>query len=130
MVEKLSIDEDVVVEKFSAHNFSFPKNKRLLKRREYAYLFRNRKRLIGKYICIDYAFVDQKNCRMGLTVSTRYGKSHERNRFKRCVREAFRLLFPLLPQELQINIIPRHRAKFVSSCEIQEEMHQLIKEIC
>lgn len=126
MEEKSLIDEDVVEEKSSAHKLIFPKSYRILKRRDYAHLFKNRRRLIGKFICIDYIIIPHKYTQMGITVSTRYGKSHERNRFKRCVREAYRLLYPELPNNLRMNVIPRYKAKFVKSTIIKDEMDQLL----
>jgi len=129
MVEKSLTEEDVAEERFSAHKNLFPKANRLRKRYEYVYLFKKSSRLVGKYICLDYLFIPNSNKKLGITVSTRYGKSHERNRFKRCVRESFRHLLSDLPQNICMNIIPRFKAKFAKSTQIQEEIKSLLNSV-
>lgn len=66
--------------------------------------------------------------RLGITVTKRYGKSHERNRFKRMVREAYRLSYRELPVGLDLIVKPRAYAKKASSCVIQKELIQLLLE--
>lgn len=45
-----------------------------------------------------------ENSRLGLTVSRRFGNAVQRNRFKRLVREAYRMN---PPKNLEINVRPR-----------------------
>lgn len=127
MVENSLTEEEDTVEKSSAH--SFPKSNRLRKRSEYKCLFKYGKRIVGSYICVDYLFNKDKIGKLGITVSTRYGKAHERNRFKRCVRESYRTIHSLLPEALKINVIPRNRARFVKSTLIKEEMEKLLRDL-
>lgn len=49
--------------------------------------------------------------RLGLVVSRKCGTSVERNRWKRCLREAFRQSQAELPQGLDLVVIPRPRAE-------------------
>jgi len=127
MAEKSSIEEDATAVKDLPHKFTFPKAHKLLKRYEYVRLFRHSTRLLGKTICVDYLLSKRPTkTKLGITVSTRYGKAHQRNLFKRKVREAFRLIHPNLPENIFINVIPRYKSKFAKSTEIQKELKELI----
>lgn len=59
--------------------------------------------------------------RLGLTVSKRFGNALLRNRFKRLVREAFRLTQYLLPPGLIIHVTPRQNIPMPSFQEILED---------
>lgn len=75
----------------------FPKNARLLKAKEFE-SFGYKKSLAGAFILLSYSTdISPSGPRLGLAVSKKFGKAHERNRFKRLAREAFRLLKPELP---------------------------------
>lgn len=106
-------------------NFKFPKANRLLKRHEFKRVSREGKRLIGRYLCIDCKKAPLS--RLGITASTHYGSSPERNRFKRLVREAFRLNKSYLPHDLELNIIPRKFAKQAMLIDIEEELLRLLQ---
>ena len=86
----------------------FPKSARLHRRCHFLKLMKEGRRLCGSQVRIEY----HKNGRspqpkLGITVSRRYGKAHDRNRFKRIVREAFRQLSPTLPRHLELNVSPK-----------------------
>ncbi len=108
-------------------NSSFPKAVRLLKRIQYLKLARSEVRHTGKWVAIEQRSNGLEVTRLGITVTRRYGKAHERNRFKRIVREAFRLAFPLLPMGIDINIRPRTMACEASSNDIYNELLRLLR---
>lgn len=87
----------------------FPKSARILSRGHYKHLHKNAKRLAGNLVYIDYRTGRSFVPKLGITVSRKFGKAHERNRFKRLVREAFRELYGSLPRDLEINIAPRKK---------------------
>jgi ribonuclease P protein component len=100
----------------------FPKEFRLLSKTDFRAMKVGSKRLVGRALCIDYR--PSKMTRLGITASSRYGSSCERNRFKRLVREAFRLARNDLPC-LELHIVPRQHAKQAKLCDIAAEFKQL-----
>lgn len=104
---------------------TFSKKDRLLKRREYKRLSRDGRRLVGMHICIDCA-KSSKGTRLGITASTHYGNAPQRNRFKRLVREAFRLSRAQIPSGVDLNVIPRKLAKTATFSDIKAEFCRLL----
>lgn len=74
----------------------YPKSARLLTRRAFAKVSRSSQKRNGKWIFIEIRknSSEKISCKLGITVTRQFGKSHDRNRFKRLVREAFRSLLP------------------------------------
>ncbi len=102
---------------------SRPKRARRLKKRAEFQSFKKGTRLAGRFLCIDFK---ESTCfAFGITASCRYGNSPERNRFKRIVREAIRTSLPLLPETVELHILPRQKAKGAKMQELQEEILQL-----
>jgi len=84
-------------------------------------------------MCVDWGrspFRNAKGSRLGVTASTQYGDAPERNRFKRLVREAFRLSRAQMPVGLDLNVIPRKLAKSATFADIQAELCRLVKSLC
>lgn len=102
----------------------FSKAVRLRTRGEFKKVAREGKRLVGRYLCVDY--LPAKTARLGISASGKYGSSPERNRFKRLVREAFRQSYAKLPS-LDLNVIPRQCAKEASCSNIADELLRLFK---
>lgn len=103
-------------------SLKFSKDSRLLKRWEFNKVIREGKRLVGRFLCLDYR--PSKRGRLGISASTKYGNALERNRFKRLVREAYRLTS--LPS-WEIHVIPRQCAKSAKYSDIQNELALLIE---
>jgi ribonuclease P protein component len=80
----------------------------VLRRSHFSYLMRQGRHFSGSEIRVEYRRQSKTlSPKLGITVSRRYGKAHERNRFKRVVREAFRELYPTLPKDLELHISPK-----------------------
>ncbi len=105
--------------------FGFSKKERLLTRQDFKRISREGKRLVGVCLCIDC--LKSPRARLGITASGRYGNSPERNRFKRLVREVFRLHKTMFPRGYEINVIPRKLAKTATLAEIKEDLLNCLK---
>lgn len=95
----------------------FPKAVRLRKRCDYVQLAKSNYKKVGQWIIIDIRSLPsllKPILRLGITVTRKYGKAHDRNRFKRLVREAFRLSYQEIATHLitsiEINVRPRCKA--------------------
>ncbi len=106
---------------------SFPKSARLRKRKEFLRLHKAGKRLVGRLVCLDVAKGLSPDPRLGISVSVKYGNSPERNRFKRMVREAFRIAYDQIPSFLDLHVVPRQLSKTSSSPAILQELLTLLK---
>ncbi|QLH37536.1 MAG: ribonuclease P protein component [Parachlamydiaceae bacterium] len=82
--------------------------------------------LLGAWITIECSSNHTSLTRLGITVSRRFGKAHERNRFKRIVREAFRRCYDSLPKGMDLVVKPRTRAKEAASSHIEADLLGLV----
>lgn len=102
----------------------FTKAMRLRSRREFQRVSKEGKRQVGRFLCVDLR--PAQKSKLGISASSRYGSAPERNRFKRLVREAFRLSYSNLPP-YELNVIPRQCAKQATARDILDELIKLIK---
>lgn len=107
----------------------FPKSARLLTSSQYKFLHRNSMRHFGASLQIDFRQGRTFLPKLGLTVSKKFGKAHDRNRFKRVVREAFRELYKSLPSGLEINISPRKSGPLLTRQAVLLELQSLLAKI-
>ena len=85
----------------------FSKKERLLKRREFQLVFDNGERFGNNQLKIYALSNGDSVSRLGLVVGRKFGNSPKRNRFKRILREAYRLNKGLLNNGADIVVIPR-----------------------
>lgn len=78
---------------------------------------------------VDYSVRNTPLTRLGVTVSRRYGKSCHRNKFKRRIRETFRLSYPRLAKGYDLNIRPRSAALTAPFSDIKDEFIHLLRNL-
>lgn len=94
---------------------------RVLTRYQYQRIAQDYKRYVGYWVIIDARKTKQPLTRLGITASRHYGIAVERNRFKRVVREAFRLCRQHLQAGFDLNVKPRQTARKAKPADIQAE---------
>jgi ribonuclease P protein component len=108
---------DVVAQR--AH--AWTKDRRIRRRRDYIATQSAGSRIVlGKCILLLRARSDAGPARLGITVTRKFGDAVRRNRAKRVVREAFRQLPGLLPDGIDLVVIPKSAQEF-STPELLEE---------
>jgi ribonuclease P protein component len=80
------------------------------------------RRYNGKWIVVEIRANQLTQPRLGVTVTKRYGKSHDRNRFKRIVREAFRLCRQNFNIGLDLNVRPRSIANEAKTDDVLRDL--------
>lgn len=110
MEEKSSIAEEDKEENAlqQLKSVKFPKAARLLNKKQFQKIIKDGRRLYGDTVSMQYTSKDSAlSPKLGITVSRKFGKAHDRNRFKRVVREAFREYASKLPSGTVVHVLPR-----------------------
>ncbi|MCG3137682.1 MAG: Ribonuclease P protein component [Phycisphaerae bacterium] len=74
------------------NNYRFPRKFRLIRQTDFSRIYQQRCRQQGQLATIYIAANGLEQCRLGLSVGRRLGGAVVRNRHRRLIREAFRLL--------------------------------------
>ena len=113
-----------IPQNFCGRVLGFSKSKRLRHRAEFRKIATCGKKLSGKYLILECC--QGPSLKLGISASSRFGPAVQRNRFKRLVREAFRLIQWELPQGCQMHVIPRKMALEASLEIIRSELLALL----
>ena len=107
----------------------FLKLYRLKKKKDYQRVLSFHRSQKGSFFIMDYYFGDSQNPKLGISASTKFGSSPERNRFKRLIREIFRKDFSFFPKNIEMNIKPLVQAKDATFLQIEEDWKNSINQI-
>lgn len=66
--------------------------------------------------------------RLGITATKKIGNAVERNRAKRVLKEAYRLLEPVLPCGFDIVLVARRKTVFVKTQTVQDALRRALME--
>jgi ribonuclease P protein component len=94
--------------------FLFPKTARLRKRGEFLALSGRSRQFYGTVVVIQWKKNNEGKLRLGITIPKKFGQAVYRNRFKRLVREAFRLTMVNMKCGIDCNAYPRKRFDFLT----------------
>lgn len=107
----------------------FSKKERLLKRNEFQQVFDKGERYGNDQLKI-YALSNGGSVsRLGLVVGKKFGNAPRRNRFKRILREAYRLNKSLLSNGVDIVVIPRSGLTELTLRAIEEKFKIILIQI-
>jgi ribonuclease P protein component len=89
----------------------FPKTVRLLSRTDFRLVYERRSSVSNGIVRLLGRLSDLEHPRIGLSISRQVGNAVVRNRWKRLLREAFRLSQAKLPKGLDFVVIPQASAE-------------------
>lgn len=84
---------------------------------------------VGKYIILYVLKNNTGNNRLGITASKKFGKSVQRNRIKRLIRENYRFYEEYIKQGFDIVFVARNKAEMPEFTDVKKEMKFLLKKL-
>ena len=91
--------------------YSLPREHRLTRRPDFRICYETGRRYFSRYFVLFARWrTDESSAwRMGLAVTKKTGNAVVRNRVKRVLREFFRLHGPVMPERLDIVVVPKRQ---------------------
>lgn len=102
------------------------KTEPIKRNKEFRYLYRKGKTAVNKYLVIYFASNKEGKNKLGITVSKKLGKAVKRNRAKRLIKEAYRLLESHIKNGVDIVIVSRGKTVFSDGNTIREALFDLL----
>ncbi|PKM78758.1 MAG: ribonuclease P protein component [Firmicutes bacterium HGW-Firmicutes-15] len=103
------------------------KKRRINRGKEYGYLYKNGRRITGKYIIVFIKENNLMNNRFGIVTSKKIGNAVIRNRAKRQIREVIRKNLQLIRPGYNMVIIARFNIKEVIFDLIEKDYLRIMK---
>jgi ribonuclease P protein component len=104
----------------------FPKRLRLIQSQDFVDCKARGKRRASAHLIVWFCPNERPHARLGLAVSRKVGKAHDRNRFKRRVRELFRRGLVPFRSGYDYVIVAKSSSTDVPLAELQQEMSALL----
>jgi len=109
-------------------DYSFPKSYRLRRHKDFERVFTEKCRVSDEWIVVYGEANDLGHPRLGICASAKIGSAVYRNRWKRLIREAFRLSKGDLPSGLDLVVIPQ-RPYFPTLRTLQRSLWRLARKL-
>lgn len=106
----------------------FPKSVHIRSRLDFARVYEQGSRVSDAVLLVTAARNDEPHTRIGLSVSKRCGNAVHRNRWKRLIREAFRLSQVEMPISIDLVVQPR-AATEPDAMTVQKSLTSLMKRV-
>lgn len=106
----------------------FPKSVHIRSRLDFARVYEQGSRVSDAVLLVTAARNDEPHTRIGLSVSKRCGNAVHRNRWKRLIREAFRLSQVEMPISIDLVVQPR-AATEPDAMTVQKSLISLMKRV-
>jgi ribonuclease P protein component len=103
--------------------YGITRSHRITKRGDFARLRKNSRKWVSRHWILYYAANDLGSPRLAFSVSTKYGNAVSRNRYRRQIREAFRLRQVDLPA-VDLHFIARQKPANLAEKRYIEELHE------
>lgn len=107
---------------------SFPSSKRIKRQEEFAKVFKQGMVAADAVLVIHAVQKEATTTRLGLSVSKKVGNSPQRNRWKRLIRESFRLQYRDLPTNMLLVVRPR-RGAVAQFTAVRDSLTSLTKKL-
>jgi ribonuclease P protein component len=101
----------------------------LKKNHEFLRLYKKGKFFVGKFIIL-YVLINKSDTnRLGITASKKIGKSVKRNRYRRLIRENYRLYEDFVKSGFDLVFVARSSERLPEFIEIKKEMKFLLRKL-
>ena len=108
---------------------TFGRHERLTDARDFQRVFERRRSVSDERLIVYGVENGLDYCRLGLSVGRKkLRRAHDRNRFKRVVREAFRLGKTDLPKGVDLVVVPRSTAR-LDLADVRETLPRLAQAV-
>lgn len=106
----------------------FPRTERLTRKSEYARVFQQGEKWVGRHFICYVVRHEAPGSKLGLAVSRKVGKSVVRNRVKRYLREFYRTHRPQFQANVHVAVIARPACNTLSYAECVSAMERLFRQ--